>query len=69
MNEDFRVLKKQPVLKMQPVQTYKDWFNNLSEKQKADLEENQFEVLVLDEYGNPALAKWLKQPPQRRDKE
>ena len=61
MNEDFDVLKKQPV------QTYKDWFNNLSEKQKADLEENRFEVLVLDEYGNPALAKWLKQPHAKKE--
>lgn len=54
MNEDFELLKKQPV------QTYEEWFNTLSEKHKADLWENQFEVLVLDEYGNPALAKWLK---------
>ena len=47
---------------MQPIQTYEEWFNTLSYKQKKDLEENCFEILVLDKYGNPALRKWLKQP-------
>ena len=47
---------------MQPIQTYEEWFNTLSYQQKKDLEENCFEILVLDEYGNPALRKWLKQP-------
>lgn len=51
-------------MKMQPIQTYEEWFNTLSEKQKVDLEENRFEILVLDKYGNPALRKWLKQPNQ-----
>ena len=47
---------------MQPVQTYEEWFNTLSYEQKKDLEENCFEILVLDEHGKPSLKKWLKQP-------